>query len=250
MYIVYHPRYNEIYASNPAAAPGRIETIYNVVKEMTAVKFIQGVPASESDVLRVHTKTHVEKIQKDKMLYEVALLSAGGAIRAAEIACDGNAAFALIRPPGHHASSDSAWGFCYFNNMAISVKKIMSEKKMKKISIVDFDLHFGDGNVNTLGNKKDIKILNPQASRRDEYIEEIKMFLSGKCDIVSVSAGFDNYEKDWGGLLKMEDYEEIGRIIKEFSEEKCDGKRYALLEGGYYLPDLGRVVASFLRGFF
>ncbi|HUV46194.1 MAG TPA: histone deacetylase family protein, partial [Dehalococcoidia bacterium] len=66
-------------------------------------------------------------------------------------------------------------------------------------------------------------------------------------DIIGVSAGFDTYEKDWGRSLKTEDYNTIGSMIKE-TAKSCKGRRFALLEGGYYIPDLGKNVKSFLEG--
>ncbi len=66
--------------------------------------------------------------------------------------------------------------------------------------------------------------------------------------MVGVSAGFDTYVEDWGGLLYREDYQKIGRLVKEGAEERCKGRRFAVLEGGYH-PDLRYCVKSFVRGF-
>jgi len=68
---------------------------------------------------------------------------------AAELAIEGKPSFGLIRPPGHHASPDSCWGFCYFNNIAIAIRRLIDEGRVKKALIIDFDLHFGDGTFNT-----------------------------------------------------------------------------------------------------
>jgi acetoin utilization deacetylase AcuC-like enzyme len=66
--------------------------------------------------------------------------------------------------------------------------------------------------------------------------------------IIAVSAGFDRHEQDWGGLLRTEDYMSIGRIVREYAERECNGKRYAVLEGGYNLKVLGKNVKSLLVG--
>ncbi|MCP3891065.1 MAG: histone deacetylase family protein, partial [Desulfobulbaceae bacterium] len=166
----------------------------------------------------------------------------------------GNPSFALIRPPGHHASSDSCWGFCYFNNMAVSLLKLYSEKKIKKAFILDFDLHFGDGNVNILDNRKDgldVSIFNPEEFTRDRYLKKVEACLDavGDVDIFAASAGFDQGVKDWGKLLLPEDYTEIGRLMKEYSLKACNGKRYAIFEGGYNHNVLGANVDAFCRGF-
>ena len=80
------------------------------------------LPASKEDILRVHTDEHVKSVEREGV-YEIAALAAGGAIKAAQIGLT-EPCFAVIRPPGHHASADSAWGFCYFNNMAIALEKL------------------------------------------------------------------------------------------------------------------------------
>jgi acetoin utilization deacetylase AcuC-like enzyme len=80
-------------------------------------------------------------------LYDIAALAAGGAIQAARLGLE-TPAFGAIRPPGHHASSDSCWGFCYFNNMAVALLTLKDEGLIETATILDFDLHYGDGNVN------------------------------------------------------------------------------------------------------
>jgi acetoin utilization deacetylase AcuC-like enzyme len=249
--VVYHERYNEVYASDPAAGPGRIEAIYRILKKIPNVEFVQPKPASREDLLRVHGGSHVNRISTDTHLWEIATLAAGGAIKAAQLAHGGNPAFGLIRPPGHHASADSCWGFCYFNNMSVALERLRDDGKIKSAFILDFDLHFGDGNVNILEGRKGITILNPESGRRDRYIEEVKGILEseGKYDIAAISAGFDEYEKDWGGKLKLEDYTTLGSLMKNFSDEKCKGRRFAILEGGYYLADLGLCAEAFIKGF-
>lgn len=249
--VVYHEMYNIVYASDPAAKAGRIETIYDVIAPH--FEFVEPEPATEKDILRAHTPRHIDSIKANGRLYEVAALAAGGAIKAAELAYDGAPAFGLIRPPGHHASSDSCWGFCFFNNMAIAILKLRSESKAEKAFILDIDLHFGDGTVNILGGEPGVSILNPNHGGREAYLEEVseqlKIEAARGCDIVAVSAGFDEYELDWGGRLKTEDYKTIASMVKEFSDENCAGRRFAILEGGYYHPDLGKNVKALLDGF-
>jgi len=249
--VVYHELYRTVYASDPAAKAGRIESIYDVIAPH--FEFVEPKPATEEDIRRAHTQRHIDSIKSDKKLYEVAALSAGGAITAAELAYGGEPAFGLIRPPGHHASRDSCWGFCFFNNMAIAILKLRSEGKAERVFILDIDLHFGDGTVNILGGEPGISILNPNHGGREEYLEEIaeqlRIEAQRGCDIVAVSAGFDEYELDWGGRLKTEDYEKIASMVREFSDENCEGRHFAILEGGYYHPDLGKNVKAFLDGF-
>lgn len=248
--VVYHDRYCEVYSSNPASAPGRIESILGELK--THFEFTEPKQASEQDVLLVHSQDHVDYVRTHRLTYEIALLAVGGAIKAAELAMEGKPAFALIRPPGHHASPSSSWGFCYFNNLAVAVEKLRVEGRVDKAVVVDVDLHYGDGTANIFASSPQVTYFHPEGSSRQSYIDELNRFVSARlepCDILAVSAGFDRHEQDWGGLLKTEDYHAMGTILREFAENKCGGRRFAVLEGGYNHSVLGRNVKAFLDSF-
>ena len=255
MKIVFHKRYyNSSYAMDPAAAPGRLEGIVDILSKNKEYVFIEPKPAIKEDILRAHTERHFEYIERNPLLFELASLAAGGAILAAEEAYDGNPTFAVIRPPGHHASADSCWGFCYFNNISVSLLKLFSEGKIKSAFVLDFDLHTGDGNINILSFKGEsfrVKILNPDSSGRTGYIKEVKNYMEelDDIDIFVASAGFDQGIEDWGHLLFPEDYDELGQLMKSYSKELCKGRRYALLEGGYNHDVLPKNVDSFCQGF-
>jgi len=242
------------YAADPAAAPGRLDSIIKIISSKKEYEIITPNPASEEDILRAHGKRHVEYIKDHSILYEMASLAAGSAIMAAEEAYNGNPTFAVLRPPGHHASADSCWGFCYFNNMSISLLKLFSEGKIKSAFILDFDLHYGDGNVNILKTKGPdfkTKILNPDSGNNAEYIRQVEDYMKNleDIDIFAASAGFDQGIDDWGNLLHPEDYTELGRLMKEYSEKLCNGRRYAILEGGYNHDVIGGNVHAFCQGF-
>lgn len=241
MKIVFHPKFYTVYTSDPAAERGRMEAI---VSELRDFEFVEPEMAKKEDILLVHTEMHYEYVKSDDDVFDIAMLAVGGAIKAAEIAFN-EPAFALIRPPGHHASPDSSWGFCYFNNIAIAVKKLLFERRISKAVIVDFDLHFGDGTANAFRNDKRVQYHHMSGGN----IDGVADFLE-RCDyeIIAVSAGFDRHKEDWGGLLETEDYREIGKIIKEFSEQKCFGRRFAALEGGYNHRVLGKNVRAFVEG--
>jgi acetoin utilization deacetylase AcuC-like enzyme len=249
MKVIFHPRFYEVYTSDPAAAAGRMEPMVKALEK--EFEFIEPKPASERDLEKVHGKSHIQSIRRDRQLYEVGTLAAGGAILAAELALEGQPTFGLIRPPGHHASPHSCWGFCYFNNIAIAVKRLVSEEKIKSALILDFDLHFGDGTSNTFSGSKAVSYFHPEGTRREGFLEEVKRSLQTVTpyDIIAISAGFDRHEEDWGGLLKTEDYFTIGKWAKEASSQRCQGKRFGVLEGGYNHSVLGRNVKSFLQGF-
>ncbi len=244
MKVVYSEEYKQVYATDPAAAAGRLEAIENALRGK--VKYVEPRPASEKDILRVHTPSHIRDVEREGV-YDVAALAAGGAIMAAEIGLK-EPCFAVIRPPGHHASAGSAWGFCYFNNMSIALEKLHREEKIKKAFILDFDLHYGDGNVNILGTKDYVKILNPTGVNRNEYLKQVGNRLEETdADMIAVSAGFDNHEDDWGGLLKTEDYEYMGKLVRE-TARRNNGGCFGILEGGYNHSVLGRNVLAFIRG--
>jgi acetoin utilization deacetylase AcuC-like enzyme len=127
---------------------------------------------------------------------------------------------------------------CYFNNMAIAIRKI--RPGAKRALIIDIDLHFGDGTVSIFRGDGDVKIVNPWSVEENfQYLEldessylgqEEDAFQGFDCDIVGVSAGFDTYLEYWGGLLKMEDYRKIGKAVREGAEKVCEGQRFAVLE--------------------
>lgn len=247
MKIVYHPRYEEVYSSDPAAKPGRMEAILHEVSPH--FEMVKPESASLDDIRLVHSDEHIQYVKRLGLTYEVALLSVGGAIKAAELAVDDEPSFGLIRPPGHHASPDNCWGFCFFNNLAISLARLRKGKKINKVIVLDIDLHFGDGTDNIFQNVPEVTYFHPESYQRHTFVDSISQFMTkSTADIVAVSAGFDRHEHDWGGLLTTEDYGTIGRLVKETAERVCHGRRYAVLEGGYNHSVLGKNVKALLNG--
>lgn len=253
MHIVYHPDMEAgNYASDPAAAPGRLDTMLAALETHPEYVVVEPEPATEEDLLRAHTPRHVAQIKRDPELYRLATLAAGGAIKAAQLAWEGHPTFALIRPPGHHASADSCWGFCFFNNMSVALLKLFADHGVDRAFVLDFDLHVGDGNINILSEQApNVEILNPRReSDEARYLEEVRETIAGlgPLDVVAASAGFDQYEKDWGGLLSTRAYRELGAQLKTLATEKAHGRRFALFEGGYYHADLGKNMVALCDG--
>ncbi|HPU35668.1 MAG TPA: histone deacetylase family protein [Bacillota bacterium] len=243
MKVVFHEIFRGVYDYDPAAAKGRIDCIYDEL--IGHYEFVEPAPATESDLLLVHDQSHVNYVKSKGVIYDVALFAAGGAILAAELAVQGEPAFALIRPPGHHASRNSCWGFCWFNNIAIAVAKQRQLGTVKKVAIVDIDLHFGDGTSNIFQD-------NPDVSYYHLYnLNGLEQFLSinQDCDLVAVSAGFDMHVEDWGLILSTKDYTTIGKMVAEHASKYCSGKFFAVLEGGYNHRVLGKNVKALLEGF-
>lgn len=249
MKIVFHERYKEVYTFDPAASPGRMEAIMKELED--AFDVVEPPSATLEDLLLVHSRAHVERVKKTSEIYEIAALAAGGAILCAELALGGEAAFGVLRPPGHHASYESSWGFCYFNNVAIALKRLMNKKKIGSALIVDIDLHFGDGTSAIFRNTKTVKYYHLVQGGRKQQLDALQKFLESEegYDILAVSAGFDRGKLDWGGQLEVEDYNFIATLLKNASERICNGRRFAVLEGGYNHSVLGRNVSSFIYGF-
>ena len=244
MKVITHEDFKQVYTRDPAAAAGRIESILSALGD--EVDFEEASPADRDDIAAIHTERHIQKVNR-RGLYDLAALAAGATIQAARTGLS-EPCFALVRPPGHHASADSCWGFCYFNNMAVALDYLKRHKGIKSAYVLDFDLHFGDGTVSIMAGKRYATIHNPVSPDRSEYLEDVAGRLAAtRADVVAVSAGFDNHLQDWGGVLLTEDYETIGRLVRETSRRLGVGC-FAVLEGGYNHRVLGESVLAFLRG--
>ena len=244
MKVIFHDNFYGVYTSDPAAAVGRMEAVMEVVE--SHVDFIKAEAASEADIAAIHTKAHIEHV-KGQGLYPIAALAAGGAIQAATIGLK-EPALGLIRPPGHHASSNSSWGFCYFNNMAVALKRLKLSNRIESAYVLDIDLHFGDGTENILGDKGYVTVHNCEGNSRDAYMNEVADKMAQcQADIIGISAGFDNHKEDWGGTLSTDDYREIGRLVRA-AARRCGGGCFAILEGGYNHQVLGHNVLALVEG--
>jgi len=229
----------------------------------------------------VHSRSYVDFVKKAcekelpldadtmtcKKSYKVACYAVGAAILAAK-----ENAFALVRPPGHHASRDRAGGFCIFNNIAIATRFLL--KRSKRVFILDFDLHHGNGTQEIFlgeknvfyfslhqspqypgtGLKSEKNCLNiplPFGTEDKRYVRELETKLVPALrefnpDIVGVSAGFDGYYKDFcymnptaGFKLTIRSYEKIKEILKSY-------KTFFVLEGGYNPESIREGVNVFL----
>ena len=244
MKVVFHDDFYQIYTSDPAADAGRMEAVVEVIGPH--VEFITAQNASDADIEAVHTPSQIDYVKRHG-LHPIATLAAGGAIQAATIGLD-EPCFGLIRPPGHHASANSSWGFCYYNNMAVAIAHLKREGRISSAYVLDIDLHYGDGTVNILGNKDYVQIHNLGTSDRNAYLKEVEAEME-QCtaDIIGISAGFDNHRQDWGGVLATEDYHEIGKMVRQAALRNNRGC-FAILEGGYNHRVLGHNVLALMEG--
>ena len=244
MKVIFHEDFYKVYTFDPAASAGRLESIVEAIE--SKVEFVKAQPAAQKDIELAHTKSHIDFVRQSG-LYEIACLAAGGAVQAASIGL-AEPAFGLIRPPGHHASAGSSWGFCFFNNMAVALQALKDNGQIETAYVLDIDLHFGDGTVNILESKNYVTVHNVAASGRQLFLDEIEKELNGcQVDLIGISAGFDNHCDDWGGLLLTEDYFKIGQLVKT-AASRSGGGCFGILEGGYNHQVLGQNVMAMIKG--
>ncbi len=276
--IIYSPKCLEYSGLDNPETPERIKSSYQYLKKLD-YEFVEPGLATEADILLVHNQGLINQV-KDNSFYDpdtpnipgifsYALLSAGGAVTAATLACRNKSAFSLMRPPGHHATRDKLGGFCYFNNIAVAVKKIIN--KIKRIAIIDIDCHHGQGTQDIFQGDNNVLYISLHQrgiypgtglSSNDNYvnypldvgtgpeeyltifkqaIDEVKIF---KPNLLAISAGFDTYKNDplTGLALEMETFKKIGQIIAGLGLPL-----FAVLEGGYS-QDMPQCLYNFLKG--
>jgi len=186
-------------------------------------------------------------------------------------------AFCAIRPPGHHAESAQAMGFCIFNNIAVGAAYALKHYHLERIVIVDFDVHHGNGTEQIF--KNDQRVLFCSSFEHpyypftdpDSYPLMLKIPLHGNSDgltfrrkavelwfeqirkfqpqLLMISAGFDAHIEDELAHLKWTeaDYHWLAQQLKQIANECCEGRIVACLEGGYALSALGRSVVAMLK---
>ena len=224
-------------------------------------------------VEQAHTPTHMQNMQTDPYR-EVALLSAGSVMMAAELVAKGEAesAFAYTGTAGHHASRGSCWGFCYFNDVAITILRLR-ELGLKRFLIVDVDPHFGDGTRDFFGNDADVFHINfhsgtgeehdPEKNNydigltfeanNDRFLSALKSALELARDfdfqMAFVILGHDSHQDDYGGFnLTFAAYPKMARMICDAVGDK--GLVYVLSGGSCVhvaervIPDVVRVLAG------
>ncbi len=267
--------------------PERPQRIVGTLEKLGAqdeipVDWEKPIAVTDTQILRAHTLEHLENVNSptagfdgDTPAYpqiaEHARRSVGAALHALKFAREGEIAFSLMRPPGHHATKNEAMGFCYFNNIAIAALEAQASG-YKKVAVFDFDVHHGNGTEDILLNRENCAFFSihqfpayPGSGERhrgencfnypvapdssaEKYraacvsaLEELKKF---KPDLVAVSAGFDAYRGDFlcEQNMEVEDFYWLGESIRDLKIPT-----FSLLEGGYSkaLPEL---VFAYLRG--
>lgn len=244
MKIYFHPEFYKSYNDDLLSEPGRMECVIDAISPYFEIDS-DFKSATEEELLLGHAQEHIDLIKK-RGLYDISALATGAAIQAARTSIR-EPAFAVARPGGHHAMINKAWGFCFFSSMAIAVLCLHQIVQNKKIFILDFDHHFGNGTDEILKGKSWVQIFDLPPFERDEYLERMQNGLKDAvADVFAISAGFDHHKEDFG-RLETEDYYEIGKWLRE-AVVRNDARYFGILEGGYNHKSLSASILAFLLG--
>ncbi|TXH91023.1 MAG: histone deacetylase family protein [Rhodoferax sp.] len=212
--------------------------------------------------------------------WDAALRSAGAAIAATDAVLAGEMenAFCAIRPPGHHACKDKAMGFCFFNNVAIAARYALERHGLKRVAIVDFDVHHGNGTEDIVADDQRILMVSffqhpfyppgGAASNASNLVnvpvpaytkgEQVRALIEEqwlprldayKPEMIFISAGFDAHRDDDMGQMGLteKDYAWITEKMKDVAKRHAQGRIVSCLEGGYDLGALARSVEAHVR---
>jgi len=264
--------------------PGRLKLLEPQLDSFGAGR-IEAIPATREQIARVHLPEMIREIegvckQGDAIIdhaptyvtrtsYEDALLAAGGAVGCTRAVLDGDAdnAFAIARPPGHHAEPDRAMGFCIFNNIAIAAQEALAHG-LQRVMVIDYDAHHGNGTQAAFLNEDRAGFISthqwgiypgtgwiedaPHAKGRIVNVplkayagDETFLRVADKVfkpvvekfqpQMLFVSVGFDAHWNDPLTTLGLstQGYFDVSRKLVQLAEEYCNGKVVFVLEGGY-----------------
>jgi acetoin utilization deacetylase AcuC-like enzyme len=256
--------------------------------------------ATTEEVAYIHSPSYIKSVESvakqgggyldgdtpvSEKSYRSALYAAGGVLTAVDkvINTAKSNALCLVRPPGHHSLPNHGMGFCLFNNVAIAARYAQKKHNLKKIAIVDWDLHHGNGtqeafydddsvlfcslhrypyypgsgsemeNGSGKGKGFTVNIPLPGNISNKQYLDVFSKVLNKavkpfKPDFIFISAGFDTYKNDpLGGLgLEIEDYASLTHMVTAVADECCQGRVVSTLEGGYDLQGLPLCIEAHL----
>jgi acetoin utilization deacetylase AcuC-like enzyme len=256
--------------------------------------------ATEEEILWNHDRTHFDSVRATagqsmhafdrdtaatENTFDTATLAAGGLLAAIDEVMDGRAhnAFAMVRPPGHHAEADRAMGFCFFNNVAIGAHYLSKKHGLERVLIVDWDVHHGNGTQRSFYHDRGVLFMSahqyphypgtgaasetgsgdaagftvnlpmPAGFGDTEYVEAFQRLIDPIArrfdpEFVLVSAGYDAHHLDpLGDMDVTEDgFGTLAGILLSVAEDHCGGRCVAVLEGGYSLDGLKEGVRATL----
>ena len=284
-------------------APQRLVAIYDMLDNPDmSWKFsrIDARHATREELERVHKPSFIDSIAQTAgksmtmidsdtvataETYDTARLAAGGFMNAIDSVVSGESknAFALVRPPGHHAQEATATGFCFFNNIAVGARHALARWGLERILIVDWDVHHGNGTQYAFYEENQVLYFSthqypayPGTGGAAEmgmgegrgytlnvplrlgandalYVRVFRELLSPvvrsfRPELILVSAGFDPYIGDPLGEMKVtpEGFACMTRILLDLAEEWCGGRLVMVLEGGYNIQGLKKCVRAVL----
>jgi acetoin utilization deacetylase AcuC-like enzyme len=294
---------NHCTGENHPECPERLQVLYFMLQEPDMAGRFKEVPArtaTRDELHLVHSPDYVKRLEATEaapftsldsdtgtcaLSHEASLLAAGGLCRAVSLVCSGELdnAFALIRPPGHHAERSCAKGFCLYNNIAIASKFAQTQLGLKRVLIVDWDLHHGNGTQHCFeqdptvlyfsvhqrrtfpgsgkfrevgkgdGKGYTINLPLPEGCGDGEYLILFERILKPIAreftpQIVLVSAGFDIHVADPLGAMNVtpQGFAGLTRSVMEIADANCHGRLVMTLEGGYHLEALRDSVKAVL----
>ena len=283
-------------------SPDRLKAVGEAISEISeeTVEF-KAREASRQELLLVHTPEYVERIlslnprglimlDADTVFSvhtkSAALKAVGGMLEVVDRIINGDfsKAFCAVRPPGHHAESDKAMGFCIFNNVALGAAYALTKEDIHRVAIIDWDLHHGNGTQQIFYERDDVLYISlhqypyyPGSGSTDDkgvgkgagFTINIPM-TSGSTDgdyreafttviipalmefgpqLLFISAGFDAHRDDPLGSMNLtsEFYGEMTAMIKEVTDRFCNGRMISVLEGGYGISALKESTRFHLR---
>lgn len=273
----------------------RLEYIVEALKPLDLNR-VTAPLAADDDLLRIHPKSHIDAlhdaapeagsvaIDGDTHMspgsLQAAYRAAGGVLRAVDMVLQGDApnAFAAVRPPGHHAETQTAMGFCLFGNVALGAKHALDFHGLKRVAVVDFDVHHGNGTQDLLWDEPRALTITSQqmplwpgtgaetdtgayenviniplppesdgkimrAAYEARVFPKIKAF---KPELILVSAGFDAHRDDPLAQLNWstDDFAWLSRQLCALAGDLCRGRLVSALEGGYDLEALAASVKA------
>jgi acetoin utilization deacetylase AcuC-like enzyme len=258
---------------------------------------IEPRPATVDQIYYVHTRAYVDQVKRhceqgipldydtpvSPASFDVALLSTGGVLSVVDAVMAGTVsnAFALVRPPGHHAHPNRSMGFCLFNNIAITARYLQREHGIGRVAIVDWDVHHGNGTQDIFyddpsvfffsihqgplypgtGMANEVGVgeavgttLNAPMRLASDASDYIKIFqkrlkpvlLDFSPDFLLISAGFDAHRLDPLASINMtaEGFARLTDIVAEIAAETCERRLVSALEGGYNLKGVSESVIA------
>ncbi len=282
--------------------PGRIKAIMDLLarEPIPGVRIEGGRPATIDQLARVHTRSYLDglfSLRNESAWLDVdttavspgsigaAEVAAGTALAAVEAVVSGHTgnAFAVLRPPGHHAESVRARGFCLFNNVAVAAAHAQAQLGCKRVLIIDWDAHHGNGTQEIfwadpdtmffdihreapfypgsgaltdigagLGEGTTVNVPMPGGAGDVAYLKAMNEILAPaadyfKPDLVLVSAGFDAHWFDLAMNVSYEGFAAMARVVQQIADKHCNGRLAMVLEGGYNTESLSRGVHSVLH---